>query len=316
MRQRELKLGSEIFSGLLGFLISSTEHNFVQEDFHWAVYLSQIEATNKLHENFLKKSNGKDGIDFMIHTGDSVDTGSIEELYQFIYISNQLEKIPWLNTVGNHDVTIFGNYMARLGYGRDPGVIFYPIGNLGDFIWMHRDGRKVSGSGRYLLPVPRNAAHLPSVKAERYGKLPRTSHHGFDWLWKDGRKLGPEEFDYDKADDYAADLGESPIRIIALNSSKKEKLGAKGSINAEQRDWLKEMLRPTGRIFLAFAHHASGDYKEDTQALLAGVPIGLLGDALPPLESAKDRTLVLFTGHKHENHLYAPKAQKGVSILN
>jgi len=45
---------------------------------------------------------------------------------QFIYISNQLN-IPWLNLVGNHDDTIFGNYNPRLGYGRDPDVNFYPV---------------------------------------------------------------------------------------------------------------------------------------------------------------------------------------------
>jgi hypothetical protein len=41
-RQRELRLGSDFFSRFLDYFISTAERNRAQEDFHWAVYFSQI----------------------------------------------------------------------------------------------------------------------------------------------------------------------------------------------------------------------------------------------------------------------------------
>lgn len=304
IRQRELKLGSKFFSHSLDFLISSVEHDPVQEDFHWAVYFSQIEATNRLHKALLPE-----GVDFMIHTGDGIDTGSMEELYQFIYISDQLD-IPWLNLVGNHDVTIFGNYMARLGWGHDPGVVFYPVGNPGDFIWMHRREREISGFDRYLLATPARSARSPSVSPARTGqKLVPTSLHGFDLqlaqeseTW--GYQVPPRDFDYDQAGDYAADLRgiAVPVRLIALNSSQKDKLGAMGSIIAAQRGWLERTLLPPGEgINLVFVHHRPEEFDQDTQALLMG---------------PDDKTLVVFSGHKHQHRLSPPAGPRGHYELN
>lgn len=270
-RQRELKLGSNFFSRLLDYSIASAERNRAQEDFHWAVYFSQIEATNRLHR--------VSPLDSMIHTGDSIDTGSIEELYQFIYISDLLE-IPWLNLIGNHDITILGNYKERLGYGRDPGVMFHPVGDPDNFIWMHRAPRVISGFGRYLLPTPAKSAHKPSVNTWLGKKLPPTSHHGFDL--NSGRTPG----------DYSIDLRETsiPIRLIALNSAKKDKAGAKGSIDPQkQRPWLKDELLPANKgINLVFIHHSPEDFDLGTQALLS---------------SPSNGPLVLFSGHTHQHHL-------------
>ena len=296
-RQHDLKLGSKIFSGYLDFLVSTTERNPAQEDFLWAVYFSQIMATNQLHRDRFPDRP----LDFMIHTGDSIDAGSIEELYQFIYISDRL-KIPWLNLVGNHDATILGNYLARLGYGRDPDVIFYPVGELGDFVWMHREKREISGFGRNLLLVPAESAHEPSVNRglDKKKKLPRTSHHGFDL--QSGKACSDSPLpipDYDKAGHYAADLCEIPIpvRLIALNSSKKDKMGAKGSITPEQRDWLQTKLLPAGRgINLVFVHHRQKEFDAETQALLAGPDVG---------------ALVVFTGHDHKHHIKQHDGQNG-----
>ena len=153
VRQADVKLFSKKVSRSLDNVIPSFEHNAVQEDFHWAVYLSQIEAVNRLHRDH--------PLDFMIHTGDSIDAGTIQELYQFIYISDQLQ-IPWLNLIGNHDVAIFGNYQERIAYTREAGVNFYPVGNLTNFVWMHGTERISSGFGWDLLPTPAEGGHSPS----------------------------------------------------------------------------------------------------------------------------------------------------------
>ncbi|MGD0625356.1 MAG: metallophosphoesterase [Thermodesulfobacteriota bacterium] len=305
IRQRELSLFSRILSKFLKKLVSSVEFNEAQVDFHWAVYFSQIAAINQLHRDYRYGP-----IDFMIHTGDSSDIGGIEELYQFIYISNKLN-IPWLNIVGNHDVTIFGNYMARLGYGRDPGVNFYPVGDLGDFIWMHRDKGKISGFGRNLLPLPANSDHEPSVSTWKDKKLAPTSHHGFDL--KSGKTCidkAPEIPSYDEAGDYATDLCGIPIpvRLIALNSAKKDKLGADGSIDPGQRRRFKEKLRPEREsINLVFFHHRPKEMYD----VMYDVRKTLLADH-------GDGTLVVFTGHTHEHHLewYAGQNGKGFYELN
>jgi hypothetical protein len=104
LRQREVKLLNDRASLTLDKVIPSFERNPVQEDYDWAVYTSYIAAINQLHRN--------KPLDFMIHTGDAIDAGSIEELYKFIYITNKLQ-IPWLNLIGNHDISIFDNYKER-----------------------------------------------------------------------------------------------------------------------------------------------------------------------------------------------------------
>ena len=110
----------------------------------------------------------------MVHTGDSIDAGTIQELYQFIYISDKLQMIPWLNLVGNHDVAIFGNYQERIAYAREAGVNFYPVGDLTNFVWMHRKQRVISGFGWHLLPAPSEGGHSPSEGTWPGKKLPPT----------------------------------------------------------------------------------------------------------------------------------------------
>ena len=299
--QREIRLYTKEVSNVLAEFVSATEYNKAQEDFHWAVYLSQIEAINALNREM--------PIDFMIHTGDAVLRGSLEELYQFIYISNKLD-VPWLNVVGNHDISLFGNYRERLGYGRDPNVIFYPMGDLGSFIWMHRsfcsEGKPqiaspqrnreycLSGYGRHLLPVPANCEHGPSMGNPT---LVPTFHHGFDLNLditcdKEPSTILPKNLPYDDAlGDYATDLcGISiPVRLIALNSVKKDAFGASSQITVDQVEWLKsKLLKKSGDINLVFQHHP---VKENNQVK------GLLADS-------GNATVLAFTGHIHPESKY------------
>ena len=299
LRQREVKLFSRKISRDLDDVISTFEHNFVQEDFDWAVYLSLIEATNRLHRDR--------PLDFMIHTGDGIDAGTIEELYQFIYISNQLT-IPWLDVVGNHDIALFGNYRERLGYTRQAGVTFYPVGNLANFVWMHRKERVISGFGRHLLPTPAEGGHAPSEDVYPNKKLPPTFHHGFDLtLGCSCSAPPPRNLDYESVSGYyAVDLCATriPIRLIVLNSVKSDEWGAEGRITPVQRGWLRNRLLPAGKgINLVFVHHRPAEFDRDTRALL-------LGPGHAPM--------VLFTGHTHQHHLlrYSGPQGGGYTELN
>ena len=183
LRQREVKLFSDRASLTLDKVIPSFERNPVQEDYDWAVYTSYIAAINQLHLKDLP-------LDFMIHTGDAIDAGSIEELYRFIYITNKLQ-IPWMNLIGNHDISIFGNYQERLGYTRQAGVSFYPVGNQANFLLMHARERMISGFGPHLLPVPGEGGHSPSMDGNV--KIRSTCLHGFDlYLNRDPLDQCPE----------------------------------------------------------------------------------------------------------------------------
>ena len=284
LRQREVKLFSKRTSATLDNIIPSFEHNFVQEDFDWAVYLSLIAATNRLHRD--------KPLDFMIHTGDAIDAGTVEELYQFVYISDIL-LIPWLNLVGNHDIAIFGNYKERVSYTRQAGVNFYPIGSVGSFVWMHRKERLISGFGRHLLPVPSEHGH-PASEDDRAGKkLPPTYHHGFDLIIEkrdDG--FTRKNLDYEKVSGYyATDLCNTaiPVRLIAMNTAKTSDWGADAYVDESQRTWLqKSLLRSDKGINIVFSHHRPDGFDKRTKEILS---------------ASGPASLVMFTGHTHRHNL-------------
>lgn len=285
LRQREVKLFSKKTSASLDNIIPSFEHNFVQEDFDWAVYLSLIAATNRLHQD--------KPLDFMIHTGDAIDAGTVEELYQFVYISDTLQ-IPWLNLIGNHDVAIFGNYKERVSYTRQADVNFYPIGSVGNFVWMHRKERLISGFGRHLLPVPSEFGHPPSEEDVGAGKkLPPTYHHGFDLtLEQEYGEFPRKNLDYEEVSGYyATDLCKTviPVRLIAMNTAKTSAWGPDAYVDELQRTWIeKSLLRSDKDINLVFSHHRPNGFDKRTKAILS---------------ASGPASLVMFTGHTHRHNL-------------
>jgi hypothetical protein len=66
--------------------------------YDYSYYLTQIGAM-RLLKNRLPEDQRPS---FMIHTGDAIHMGVVSEIYDFIYITNQLT-IPWFNALGNHD---------------------------------------------------------------------------------------------------------------------------------------------------------------------------------------------------------------------
>ena len=289
LRQKEVKLFDDNVSLSMDTVIPSFEHNPMQEDYDWAVYASLIAAINQLNRT-------KDTpIDFTIHTGDSIDAGSIEEIYQFVYITNHLNT-PWLNVVGNHDISIFGNYRERLGYTRQAGVNFYPVGNFSNYLMMHGKYRMFAGFGPHLLPVPIGEGHSPSEDGKSEGdryKIPPTFYHGFD-----SNTVGvpkPPSRDIFQVQNvpghYAFDIDVTPvpIRVIALNSAKADSWGAEGEIKEVQRIWLQKMVDSApGRLLLIFSHHR---------------PLDFDGKTMGTLHQKRSGAMVFFTGHTHEHHV-------------
>lgn len=289
LRQKEVKLFSDNVSLTLDNIIPSFEHNSVQEDYDWAVYTSLIAAINSLHETT------DYSIDFTISTGDSIDAGTIEEMYQFVYITNLL-KTPWLNVVGNHDISIFGNYTEHLGYTRQSGVNFYPIGNLPNFLMMHGKYRFFAGFGPHLLPVPIGEGHAPSEDGVLAGdnyRIQPTYYHGFDYSVNAvPERPSREGFQVPNVPGYYAfDINTTviPFRVIALNSAKMESWGADGEISESQRVWLQQMMDSAqGRLLLIFSHHRPLDFDDKTMEVLY---------------QKRNGAMVFFTGHTHKHHI-------------
>ena len=169
LRQRDVKLFSRNASQTLDRVQNSFESDPMQEEYGWAVYLSHLLALNNyqrsLHDSNATQAAKEPLLQFYIHTGDAIDAGTIEELYRFVYLSNQLD-FPWLNVVGNHDYSVFGNYDGAKNYTVDSGVAFYPVGQLKNFLYLHGVKRQVSGFGPHLLPTPSSKTgmgHYPTL---------------------------------------------------------------------------------------------------------------------------------------------------------
>src|SRR3989338_1411012 len=102
IRDERVKLFGKDASRTLDKIIPSFEHGTPpardQEHYDYAAYLALIKTINAYinDESISTVQKPK----FMIHTGDAVDASVVEELYEFIYISNKLA-IPWYNVLGN-----------------------------------------------------------------------------------------------------------------------------------------------------------------------------------------------------------------------
>lgn len=329
IRQRDVKLFSRNASSTLDHVINSFESDPLQEEFGWAAYLTHLLALNRYQAGLANRAERL--LQFYIHTGDAIDAGTIEELYRFVHITNRLS-LPWLNLVGNHDYSVFGNYQRSRNYSVDAGVAFYPIGQLRNFLHMHRATREISGFGPYLLPVPLapdGKGHRPSLHGSYYfapapggsapgapGRpasaklIPGTSCHGFE-LRIPSRDASEDEncdslpgyyaFDLDRGVDSSLSVR---LRVIVLNSEEESRFGAGSSFGEAQLAWLHDMLHGAhDRTTLLFVHHR-------VKALPSAV--------LELLRAEQNGPIVVFSGHSHSNDvsLFAGRSGRSIYELN
>jgi predicted phosphodiesterase len=313
LRQGEVKLGNAELSRALNTVINTFEFDPVAEEFDWSVYLAHVLSINR-YQRELRRAN-ETPLSFMIHTGDSIDSGTIEELYQYIFISNELE-IPWFNVLGNHDTAVFGNYEKSKNYSLAADVEFYPIARRPSWLAMHKNGRRaLGGFGHFLYPIPEHLGgkgHTPSLNGsigtilDQLAVVPPSECHGFD-LHPDSpchdvpecdQQPGYYAFDLDGVAKTNTWLQNAAIRVIVLDSPKK-KVGDWGEwadIGQEETDWLRGVLASAGdRLLLVFAHHRPGDYSSDVLKVLHDYAHG---------------NMIFFTGHTHQNHIAYLKGAK------
>jgi Calcineurin-like phosphoesterase len=289
LRQHSVKLFSSRTSRTLDDVIPSFERDALQESLGWAVYLAHIEAVNQYAREVAKAGDAAP-VSFLIHTGDAIDSGSIEEMYRFVRVTNR-SILPWLNVAGNHDTSVFGNYQKNLTYASDAFVDFYPVGRQG-FLAMHAPDRKLTGFGPGLMPVP-IGGHSPS----QLGKvalawetnpqtMPPTACHGFDLAGPAGKRC------WEYPGYYALDVpGPSRVRVIVLDTTKRKEWGADGEFDGDQARWLTDQLAAArDRTALVFGHHRP----------MRGV--------LDAIAASGHSRVFFFSGHTHEAGVFVHEA--------
>jgi predicted phosphodiesterase len=271
IRDERVKLFGKEASRTLDKIIPSFEHGTPpardMEHYDYAAYLALIRTINALMED-----TGTDTIPrpkFMIHTGDAVDASVVEELYEFIYISNKL-KMPWFNVLGNHDITVFGNFDNKKVYVNDPDLTFQTLHNKFNFINMHGGGHLIDPN---VNPGPRDAKH-----AEYSVERTESHYHGFDLYDREKNlqeaveggylckycpgyysfRLRKQEGDYQFVlpGEVNPPSNAREALFIVLNTSTTRLGFAKGTVDEKQLEWLKGQLeRNTGKLIFAFGHH-------------------------------------------------------------
>lgn len=306
IRDERVKLFGKGASRILDNIIPSFEHSANQEHYDYAAYLALIKTINAYvnDESISMAKKPK----LVIHTGDAVDSGVVEELYEFIYISNKLH-IPWYNVLGNHDVTVFGNIADKEIYVNDPNLTFQTLHNKYNFINMH-------GGGHFIDPNinlgPDAAEHLMGPTGSRY--------HGFDLYDKKKNKkysingkylcrvcpgyysfnMRKENGDYKfvPPNEVAPPQNAREIVFIVLNTTTiATKLGARGTVDEDKQgkqiNWLREQLeKHKEKLIFAFGHHPLDSFN-------------FLDDSHKDLIELfhKYRVIAYFCGHTHVHEI-------------
>lgn len=211
----------------------------------------------------------KPRLDFVVHTGDAVDIGTLPELVGFLSEMNQLSS-PWFQTMGNHDC---------LGLGNIPPALLENFSDL-DFLNKqefiknhfptkdHFQSRTALGSqakGFDFSPVSKDNPH------EVRGYYAFTA-------------VPPIE---------GGDRGLQPgIRFYVLETSRAAGK-ALGHVDADQLRWLKKELEGHPRFLaIVMSHHPIGHIEEGGEALL-----NLLLD--------HPQVIALVCGHDHMHRIQA-----------
>jgi predicted phosphodiesterase len=320
IRQPSVKLFSDSVSRDLRYVIDSFERNGYQEAFQTAVFAATVSAFNSL-------GSIEDKPRLIINTGDATDAGTVEEAYDFASVSHHLH-YPMLYALGNHDDAIFGNYKDNLGYTKNAGPTFYPVGQRERFLRYFNGLETIGGFSDDLVPLPSDydKANLdarwaaldvaresdPRVEDDEPsktwktcllptdGSMPQTPSNvcatktycsGFD-LNLNGKKP-PDSTNCQTYPGYYAVVlpGDSGTRVqlIALNTTRGEdQWGADAALDDKQRNWLRVQLATLPKPDVTIV------FMHHRPADVPGVMAVL--DA-----TAAQRPLVVLSGHTHSH---------------
>jgi len=287
LRDEQVRLYGKETSKLADYIIPSFEHGPLQEVFDGPAYYALIQTINAtaMVETLsypLKPT-------FMIHTGDAVDAGVVNELYEFLYINNEIN-IPWYNAIGNHDVGTFGNIEPKMIYVNDPFVEFMTMHSKFNFINLHHSTYE---HYPFVNVSPKNTDVEPTVLQDP----PFLSkYNGFDKLNYSNEDIRKNEMICNGCPGYYSievkpkdeSTKDPAIQMIVLDTG--FNFGAYGNINQPQLDWLQsEIKKSNSKITLIFGHHNLKTIRN--------------GEVLEELFAAHPSVVAYFCGHTHEHDI-------------
>jgi 3',5'-cyclic AMP phosphodiesterase CpdA len=287
LRDEQVRLFDKETSDLADNLISSFEHHPFVEAFDGAIYYAIVQTINTTAA--LGPRGPALTPTLMIHTGDAIDAGVITELYEFVYISNELS-IPWYNVIGNHDIGTFGNIDPGDMYVNDPFVDFMTIhGELG-FINMHHN------ADDYPVPAPVTPTNWGNDAGLMVNNTLYTRFNGFDRRYYSGELLrekvkicdscpGYYSLEVRAREEYTKDPA---IQMIVLNTG--FSFGARGKIDEDQLDWLKsEIDTCSDKLVIVCGHHNIETIDD--------------GERIADLFARSPAVIAYLCGHKHHHNI-------------
>jgi 3',5'-cyclic AMP phosphodiesterase CpdA len=287
LRDEQVRLYDKETSKLADYIITSFEHGPLQEAFDGPAYYALIQTINgTLADESLSPVLKPT---FMIHTGDAVDAGVVNELYEFLYITNEIG-IPWYNVIGNHDVGTFGNIEPRMIYVNDPFVEFMTMHSKFNFINLHHSTYE---HYPFVNVSPTNTDREPTASA---APTFLSKYNGFDKLNYSSEEINQYEFICNDCPGYYSievkpkdeTTGDPAIQMIVLDTG--FEFGASGFISQPQLDWLRLQIDETSsKITLIFGHHNLKTIKN--------------AELLEQLFATHPSVVAYFCGHTHEHDI-------------
>jgi 3',5'-cyclic AMP phosphodiesterase CpdA len=304
LRDERIRLNGRKISRILDSFAQVTEFAKEQQQYDSAVYLALVKTMNQYAELFEKETDPEARRQFplfLAHTGDAIHAGVLQELYEFLWISQKFE-LPWLQMIGNHDITAFGTKLFKVQL-HNPRLGFFPLYDNKLFMHLHgtnnTPSRKLFAPGIFIAPA-QSSSHEKT--ADMLGK----ENHGFDLEVEAGKEvvgyygLTPPGVGFDEIDPEDGArwweerlLKDFKVRFLFLDTTDSGKLH-RGGVGGTQLAWLKDELKlaeQNGEHVVVFGHHD----------LRSGFVAG--GDELVRMFAHQQGFLGYFCGHTHKQEM-------------
>lgn len=311
------------FIRLLDRKQESFEHDPYMGLYDDSYYVTLINTINKMHQALPENRKPK----FMIHTGDALEKGFVNELYEFIYITNHLD-IPWFDVLGNHDYAVYGNFEAKHVAPIHPNMRFLPVATRYNNIKMRDKGHE---EDCHVYFSPSNAPH--GKTEEEFG----SRCNGFDlkrevkFDWKNrkselGSKVKIEKGDFVNVGYYHFEAvppegGAPGVLCIVLDTtvgiglktlgkgSLYRYVGDRTPIDEDlhrQKKWLEGALsyyrsKNEDYVVLVFGHHPLNG---------KGFFDGTHNELIDILGRPENNVIAYFCGHTHQHEINYHKNRK------
>ncbi len=327
LREGSVKLDDPDISRRLDVLVpqfSSFEYDPDLEFYNQyvtAALLATINRNNKWYEDPpASKRSELDPLDrpeFVIHTGDSIDSGVESELHLFHTLIDKVD-IPFLELFGNHDTLVFGNLIpaadddeSKCASGDSlAGQVSFPWSTfVPDWFCVHQnvkctDEKCISGEVELVARTDpaetrkrfiRGVKDVPSDQTSNSPPDLATRDHGFDL----NRDLG--YYSFSRPIKITTQVGVSDVEakaiFVALNSEDRDsgQGGIGGRIGKTQFNWLKGILESadTHDLIFVFAHQPVGSIDID----------GEIHGTFESLLDSNKHIVGYFYGHNHAHEI-------------